>query len=243
MSKKIITSLLAGVFAFSMIIAPVSGQTVEELQAQIQQLLTVIAQLQQQVAALSGQGSTSGVTYCFSTDLYKGLTSNDVKDLQKALNLDPATKVASSGAGAPGYETTYFGALTEAAVKKFQAKYGISTTGYVGPLTRAKLNELYCTPVTTTTTLPGVTTTTTTVVPAYGTLSMQSYPVSNAQTTLYGGQTYDLVAAQVKATGSDITVKKVAVTIVHGTIGAAGNADAFPWQALPVWLYMMAQPN
>ena len=225
MSKKIITSLLAGVFAFSMIIAPVSGQTVEELQAQIQQLLTVIAQLQQQVAALSGQGSTSGVTYCFSTDLYKGLTSNDVKDLQKALNLDPATRVASSGAGAPGYETTYFGTLTEAAVKKFQAKYGISTTGYVGPLTRAKLNELYCTPVTTPTTSPAATTTTTTVVPAYGTLSIQSYPVSNAQTTLYGGQEYELVAAQFKATGSDITVRKAAVTIKHSA------KDAFPWQA------------
>jgi len=225
MSKKIITSLLAGVFAFSMIVAPVSGQTVEELQAQIQQLLTLIAQLQQQVATLSGQGSTPGVTYCFSTDLYKGLTSNDVKDLQKALNLDPATRVASSGAGAPGYETTYFGALTEAAVKKFQAKYGISTTGYVGPLTRAKLNELYCTPVTTPTTSPAATTTTTTVVPAYGTLSIQSYPVSNAQTTLNGGQEYELVAAQFKATGSDITVKKVAVTINDA------NAEAFPWQA------------
>jgi len=225
MSKKIITSLLAGVFAFSMIIAPVSGQTVEELQTQIQQLLAVIAQLQQQVATLSGQGSTSGVTYCFSTDLYKGLTSNDVKDLQKVLNMDPATRVASSGAGAPGYETTYFGALTEAAVKKFQAKYGISTTGYVGPLTRAKLNELYCTPVTTPTTSVGETTTTTTVVPAYGTLSIQTHPVSNAQTTLYGGQEYELVAAQFKATGSDITVKKAAVTIKHSA------NDAFPWQA------------
>lgn len=225
MSKKIITSLLAGVFAFSMIVAPVSGQTVEELQAQIQQLLTLIAQLQQQVATLSGQGSTPGVTYCFSTDLYKGLTSNDVKDLQKALNLDPATRVASSGAGAPGYETTYFGSLTEAAVKKFQAKYGISTTGYVGPLTRAKLNELYCTPVTTPTTSPAATTTTTTVVPAYGTLSIQTYPVSNAQTQLNGGQEYELVAAQFKATGSDITVRKAAVTIKHS------QADAFPWQA------------
>jgi len=174
---------------------------------------------------LSGQGSTSGVTYCFSTDLYKGLTSNDVKDLQKALNLDPATRVASSGAGAPGYETTYFGTLTEAAVKKFQAKYGISTTGYVGPLTRAKLNELYCTPVTTPTTSPAATTTTTTVVPAYGTLSIQTYPVSNAQTQLNGGQEYELVAAQFKATGSDITVKKVAVTINYD------GKTAFPWQA------------
>ncbi len=37
----------------------------------------------------------------------------------------------------------YFGALTEKAVKKFQAKYGIEAIGIVGPLTRTKLNALY----------------------------------------------------------------------------------------------------
>lgn len=41
-----------------------------------------------------------------------------------------------------GRITGYFGILTENAVKKFQAKYGIETAGIVGPLTRAKINEL-----------------------------------------------------------------------------------------------------
>ncbi|MGE4555106.1 MAG: peptidoglycan-binding protein, partial [Candidatus Paceibacterota bacterium] len=211
MGKKILTSLFAGVFAVSLIASPVFGQSVEELQAQIQQLLAIIVQLQQQIAALQG-GQTQG-TYCFNTDLYRGLTSNDVKNLQIILGVTP-----TSG---------YFGPLTEAAVKKFQGQYGIPQTGYVGPLTRAKLNELYCTPVTpTTTTLPGqTTTTTTTVAPSYGTLSIQSYPVSNAQTTLYGGQEYELVAAQFKAIGSDITVKKIALTVDHSA------SDAFPWGA------------
>ncbi|MDQ5883043.1 MAG: Peptidoglycan-binding protein [Patescibacteria group bacterium] len=113
-------------------------------------------------------------------------------------------------------------------MKQIQAANGIPTTGYVGTLTRGALNAKYCTPITpptTPTTTPTETTPTTVVAPSYGTLSIQPYPVSNAQTTLYGGQTYDLVAAQFKATGSDITVKKVAITINH--VGK----DAFPWQA------------
>jgi len=213
MGKKLTTSLLAGVFALSMVVSPVFGQSVAELQAQIQQLLAIIAQLQQQIATLQGGQGTTG-TYCFNTDLYQGLTSNDVRNLQIVLGVTPTTG--------------YFGSITKSAVKRFQAQYGLPQTGYVGPLTRAKLNELYCTPVTptTTTTLPGGTTTTTTVVaPSYGTLEVSSYPVSNPQTTLYGGQEYELLAAKFKAVGSDITLKKVALKVVH-----ASN-DAFPWQA------------
>jgi len=37
----------------------------------------------------------------------------------------------------------YFGPLTQAAVKLFQKKYEISQTGTVGPLTRAKLKEIF----------------------------------------------------------------------------------------------------
>jgi len=39
--------------------------------------------------------------------------------------------------------TGYFGAVTKDAVKKFQKKYNIDMVGRVGPITRAKLNELY----------------------------------------------------------------------------------------------------
>jgi len=78
-----------------------------------------IAALQQQLASLTG-GSASTGTYCFTTDLKKGMTSNDVKNLQIVLNKDAATQVATTGAGSPGNETTYFGPLTRAAVIKFQ---------------------------------------------------------------------------------------------------------------------------
>lgn len=41
-----------------------------------------------------------------------------------------------------GLVTGYFGSLTEKAVKRFQTKYGIEQTGFVGPQTRSKLNSL-----------------------------------------------------------------------------------------------------
>jgi len=230
MSKKLIAIALAGIFALS-IVAPAKADTLSDLQAQITALMA-------QIAALQGQQSTGMV--CFNTDLKLGMKSDDVKNLQIKLGVTP-----TSG---------YFGPITKAAVKAFQTTNGIISTGYVGPLTRAALNTKYCTPpVTTPTTapttalpagctsavgfspttgLPCAGTTTTTVGPSYGTLSVVSYPVSNPQTTWYGANTYEVVAGQYKATGSDITVKKVAIKTTSDT------ATAFPWQAfttISVW--------
>lgn len=45
--------------------------------------------------------------------------------------------------------TGYFGTLTDAAVKRFQTKYGVTPrSGYVLVKTTAKLNEIYCQKVT-----------------------------------------------------------------------------------------------
>ncbi len=77
----------------------------------------------------------------FTHDLQFGMTEPDVQRLQAALNKNPATQVATTGPGSPGNETNYFGGLTLAAVKKYQVLKGITpVSGYVGPLTRAKLN-------------------------------------------------------------------------------------------------------
>ena len=89
----------------------------------------------------------TSATGSFTRALSLGSNGEDVRLLQKVLNSDPATRVATSGIGSPGRETTYFGPATEAAVKKFQVKYGIAKAGnpgygYVGPATRAKLNAL-----------------------------------------------------------------------------------------------------
>ena len=129
MNKKIIASVLAIVFAFSMV-GPVSADT--SLQDQINALLATIAQLQAQIAGQTATPATTAV--CFDADLQQGMTSDSVKDLQIKLGVTP-----TSG---------YFGPITLAAVKTFQTSNGIINTGYVGPLTRGALNALYCTPVT-----------------------------------------------------------------------------------------------
>lgn len=200
MPKKILAVALILAFAFSFTAKAV---TIEELQQQIQQLQLLLAQL-------TSQQSQTTRMYCFNTDLKYGMTSNDVKNLQIVLGVTP--------------QTGYFGPKTLAAVKTYQASKGIPTTGYVGPLTRAALNSQYCVPPTTTppTTAPAETTSTTTVIPSYGSLSVTNYPLTSALTTLYGGQTYEVLAGQFKATGSDITLKKVAVQITH-------TSGAFPW--------------
>ena len=128
------------------------ADTMSDLQAQIASLLAQITTLQAQLATLSG-GTTGAVCgYTFAKDLSSGDTGADVKNLQTVLNSDVATQVAASGVGSSGSETEYFGSMTKAAVVKFQDKYasevltpiGLSAgTGYLGSMSRAKLNALY----------------------------------------------------------------------------------------------------
>lgn len=86
-------------------------------------------------------------SHTFTTPLAFGQTHPDIIILQKLLNTDPDTRIAATGIGSLGQETTYFGTLTLDAVKRFQIKYNIAKSGEhgfgnVGPKTRAKLNEL-----------------------------------------------------------------------------------------------------
>lgn len=93
----------------------------------------------------------SAQTNAFTTNLMLGSSGPQVVMLQQILNRDPETRVASTGPGSPGNETSYFGPLTKAAVMRFQEKYAsevlapaglIRGSGYVGPYTIAKLNKL-----------------------------------------------------------------------------------------------------
>ncbi len=69
-------------------------------------------------------------------NLYKGLSGEDVRLLQKFLN-SKGFVIATSGSGSVGNETTYFGAATEAAVIRFQKANNITpAAGYVGLITR-----------------------------------------------------------------------------------------------------------
>jgi len=106
-----------------------------ELQNQIAQLQTQLATLQG--AAAAAGGSSSILSYKFYDPLKFGSTGSDVIALQERLTAEDVYS---------GPITGYYGSLTQAAVKKYQEKYGIAIAGQagygnVGPLTRATLNK------------------------------------------------------------------------------------------------------
>ncbi|MES2213755.1 MAG: peptidoglycan-binding domain-containing protein [Patescibacteria group bacterium] len=132
-AAKLVAGLVGFAMVFSFVVSTADALTSAEIQAQI-------AALQAQLSSVSG-GSSTG--YTFNTNLTVGSRGTDVMNLQKVLNMSSDTMVASVGAGSPGSETTYFGNATKAAVMKFQSKFGISpVAGYVGAITRAKLNSM-----------------------------------------------------------------------------------------------------
>lgn len=78
---------------------------------------------------------TSTATSALTRELGFGATGDDVIQLQAYL-------AADSSLYPEGTITGYYGPKTAAAVKRFQAKYGISQVGRVGPQTLLKLNEV-----------------------------------------------------------------------------------------------------
>src|SRR3989344_3233516 len=78
----------------------------------------------------------SSASISFTKDLAVGSTGNDVTQLQALLAADPAVYPE-------GQITGYYGSLTRAAVRRFQAKYGLPQVGRVGPMTREKLMSVF----------------------------------------------------------------------------------------------------
>ncbi len=76
--------------------------------------------------------TSSASTYQFMNFLNLGSKGTDVTQLQQRLTV---------GGFYTGPITGYFGPLTKAAVKRYQAQHGLSPVGYVGPGTRAALNQ------------------------------------------------------------------------------------------------------
>ena len=123
-------------------IKSISQMSKEEIIARISEIKNLILQLQSQLAALTGSVSCSQITQ----NLYFGMTDNSqVKCLQGFL------KSQGSGIYPEGIANGNFYSLTQKAVIRFQEKYASEIlapagetkgTGYVGPLTRAKVNEL-----------------------------------------------------------------------------------------------------
>lgn len=80
-------------------------------------------------------------TSTYTRDLEIGMSGEDVRMLQKFLNANGAI-IASTGAGSPGNESNYFGALTRAALARYQVAHAITpAAGYFGPRTRAQMAQ------------------------------------------------------------------------------------------------------
>lgn len=124
---------------------------IEELTAQIEELLKTVTSLQEKLANIRQNNQLTSTNNNFNHNLRIGDKEEDIKQLQIFLNSDFRTRLANTGVGSPGNETTYFGNLTKQAVIKFQELFsgeilipvGLNSgTGFVGESTRAKLNSL-----------------------------------------------------------------------------------------------------
>jgi hypothetical protein len=96
-----------------------------------------------QSAAFDNEITAADVTcYTFNSNLTIGSQGGDVMALQIFL----AQKgFLTLPAGQTPNINSYFGRLTKAAVAKYQSTVGISSSGYVGPLTRGRINtEFAC---------------------------------------------------------------------------------------------------
>jgi hypothetical protein len=203
-TAKFIAGIAGFAMALSFVVTPVttSAATVAELQA-------MIASLSAQLAALSGTPVAS-TGYTFNTNLTLNSKGTDVMNLQKVLNMSADTQVASTGAGSPGNETSFFGPATKAAVVKFQVKYGITpAAGYVGAITRAKLNSMGGTVVPPVVT-PGLPTGGSLVVMAGSQPSNSLAPESAARLPF---TTFSIQAGSSDVTVNSVTVERVGLGI------------------------------
>jgi len=214
---KFISGLAVAFVALGLVFAPMAAPAqageLEDLQAQVNALLAQIANLQ-------NAGSVIGV---HNTNLTLGSTGPAVLNLQRALNADGTYVNTGTGAGAPGYETSFFGPLTQAAVIAYQNKYaaqilapiGLTAgTGYFGPATRSHMNGNVSIPGPGPTPVP---------VPVPGVGTEGSITVTLASSPSDGtdvdeGETKDVWAAEVDVDDSNVTITRVDL-----------NFDVRPW--------------
>ena len=121
-----------------------AASTTEGLAAQIKSLTEMLVNLKKQREDASKNEKKDIVIEIretkqelkFIRNLVRGMSGDDVKDLQELLAEDPEIFSKANITG-------FFGPLTEAAVKKFQKKHGIEQVGAFGPKTQAKMLALF----------------------------------------------------------------------------------------------------
>ena len=134
------TAVLGDSYSFSVLAQTTNEPSQAQQDDVIKVLLLRIEDLKAQIIEIQAQllAMRGGSVACnsFQNNLYFGLKSNEVSCLQEFL------KQQGMNIYPQGIVSGYFGFLTQVAVIKFQEKYGIFNTGFVGVLTRAKINQL-----------------------------------------------------------------------------------------------------
>ena len=157
--RKIITSVLCLSIAISFVFAPLIsvakdisfselveilisvGAIAPEKISQARAIASQFAETSPVQSAVSTTMYTASSTFSFTKNLTENLNSPEVLVLQRILNADPSTQIATYGVGSPGKESTIFGPATKAALLKFQKKYNVAETGVTDASTRALLNS------------------------------------------------------------------------------------------------------
>lgn len=211
MMKRILV-VLAVAFLLGASATPAKAATVAELQA-------MIAQLTAQISALSGGSTAASTGYKFNTNLTVGSTGADVVALQDWLASKGFLSIPA------GTSKGYFGQLTKSAVSAYQASAGLPATGFVGPMTREKLNA--AAPVVTT---PGTVTPSTpsTLSGGEGQLTDIDNVSSDVESTLdESEEDVKVFGAEMEAEDSDIAIERVDVdfTFVDGQDGSDDLED------------------
>ncbi|KKR45577.1 MAG: hypothetical protein UT80_C0033G0007, partial [Parcubacteria group bacterium GW2011_GWC1_40_13] len=184
------------------------------------------------VAGVVGFTMALSLFVSFTLDLKVGSRGTEVTNLQKSLNTDSRTQVASSGAGSPGNESSYFGALTKSAVMKYQIIKGISATGMVDAATRASLNAVSASSASSVSSVASsaassVASSVSTVGGTEGliTTKLSATPADNANVRT--STNYSAYGIEVKAIGSDMTVDRADLQVAVTVSGTAQNPSSF----------------
>ena len=238
-TKSKTAKIVAGVIGFTMALSlfvGVGAQTTNAQGVSLSQLVELFISLgiissdkaTQARAAVSGYTTTSS----FTLDLKVGSRGTEVTNLQKSLNTDSRTQVASSGAGSPGNESSYFGALTKSAVMKYQIIKGISATGMVDAATRASLNAVSASSASSVSSVASsaassVASSVSTVGGTEGliTTKLSATPADNANVRT--STNYSAYGIEVKAIGSDMTVDRADLQVAVTVSGTAQNPSSF----------------
>ena len=103
------------------------SQQERELEALLAALQAELREVESGLAAAPAAGSApaprvsnAACPYTWARNLTVGSTGDDVRQLQRFLNGNPQTMVATSGVGSPGNESRYYGPATSGAVRKYQ---------------------------------------------------------------------------------------------------------------------------